>query len=74
MGFRKVIVNEDKECPSCGGKSGLRYHVRVDFTYFIKWGESCPQVEKDSFYPVITKTPKTAKCIDCGKRVEFSIK
>jgi ssDNA-binding Zn-finger/Zn-ribbon topoisomerase 1 len=70
MGFKTVVVNENKNCPDCGGKSGLRYFTKINFPYVIKWGENSPGPELE-LEKTIHNQPMTAKCIDCGKRVNF---
>ena len=75
MGFRKVIVNEAEKCPCCGGKSGLRYQVRVHVSCALRWGSSEPEpeIKETQEYLYAAKHPQTAVCINCGKRVEFEI-
>ncbi len=76
MAFKKLIVNELGQCPDCGGKSGLRYYVKMDVPHLIKWGDNVRTIAKE-FLSVNAKKKrketKTARCIDCGKRVEFEI-
>ena len=74
MPFKKIIVNELKECPDCGGKSGLRYYVKMDVPFILSWLDDGIMQESIQLVDHSYIQPKTAKCIDCDRRVEFEIK
>ncbi len=76
MAFKKLIVNELDQCPDCGGKGGLRYFKKMDVPHFIEWGSTTTMIRASEFLKMNNQPAKTktARCIDCGKRVEFEVK
>lgn len=74
MGFKTLTVNKLKFCPECGGKKGLSYYIKV-LPCIHKWGSKVPSPDDKEIKNLVKNhaQPMTAKCIDCGKRVNFKV-
>jgi DNA-directed RNA polymerase subunit RPC12/RpoP len=69
MPFKKINVSEHQKCPECGGATGLKYYRKVDTAFGIPWGSDTISKQLNTHFK--KQLPKTARCADCGKRVEL---
>lgn len=51
-------------CPHCGGISGYHFNAWLREHYLGSWAGDAESVQT-----IDSRFPKTARCVDCGKRV-----